>query len=351
MPLICYCNSRRLYCTKTRDMEMDALIEGFAKQLERSVEICKTAKITREQIAIHNILVTGLGGSGIGGTIVAQLADKHLKIPMLVNKNYNIPNYVNENSLVIVSSYSGNTEETLNALKQAFSKEAKIVCITSGGKVMDFAKCNGLDYIEIDGGMPPRSCFGYSFVAQLYILHYLGFINDSFKKDLKKAIQLLKDEENDIQKSARQIAAQLHHKIPIIYADASYEGVAIRFRQQINENAKMLCWHHVIPEMNHNELVGWRSESSDKAVIFLKNKTDYERNKKRMEFTKSVAKYYGAEIIEIESKGKSGLENALYLIHLTDWVSYYLSELTGVDAVEVDVISKLKNELAKNPLN
>jgi len=330
---------------------MDALIAGFSKQLERSVEIGESAKITREQIAIHNILVTGLGGSGIGGTIVAQLADTNLKIPMLVNKNYNIPNYVNENSLVIVSSYSGNTEETFNALKQAFAKEAKIVCITSGGKILDFAKSNGLDFIEIDGNMPPRACFGYSFVAQLYILHYLGFINDNFKKSLKKAVQLLNEEESNIQATAKEIAARLHKKTPIIYADASYEGVAVRFRQQINENAKMLCWHHVIPEMNHNELVGWRSESSDKAVLFLRNENDFDRNQKRMEFTKSVAKYYSADIIEIWSKGVSGVEKALYLIHITDWISYYLSEHTGADAVEVEVISKLKNELAKDPLN
>ncbi|NIR12624.1 MAG: bifunctional phosphoglucose/phosphomannose isomerase, partial [Desulfobacterales bacterium] len=109
----------------------------------------------------------------------------------------------------------------------------------------------GLDYIEIDGGMPPRACFGYSFVQQLYILHYMGFINDGFKKELKDAISLLDEEEADIMSRAREMATHLHNKIPIIYADASSEGVAIRFRQQINENAKMLCWHHVIPEMNH----------------------------------------------------------------------------------------------------
>ena len=332
-------------------MEMDALIEGFSKQLERSVEIGEKASISQSNTPIHNILVTGLGGSGIGGTIVSELASKHLKVPMLVNKNYFIPNYVNENTLVIVSSYSGNTEETLNAMKDAFKKEAKIICITSGGQILDFAKCNGLDYIVIDGGMPPRACFGYSFVQQLYILHYLGFINDTFKKDLKKAIQLLKNDEEEIKSTAMGIADQLEKKIPIIYCDAAYEGVAIRFRQQINENSKMLCWHHVIPEMNHNELVGWRNDSAKMTTVFLRNETDFDRNQKRMDFTKNVAKYYSADVIEIWSKGNSRIEKALYLIHLTDWVSYYLAELRGMDAVEVEVISKLKNELAKHPLN
>jgi glucose/mannose-6-phosphate isomerase len=332
-------------------MEMDALIAGFSRQLERAIEIGENASITKSTMPIHNILVTGLGGSGIGGNIVSQIVEEKLKIPMLVNKNYFIPNYVNENTLVIVSSYSGNTEETLNALKTAFRKEAKIVCVTSGGKIMEFARCNGLDYIEIDGGMPPRACFGYSFVQQLFILYYLGFLKDGFKKRLKHSIQLLKSEEPAIREEARAIAERLNNRIPIIYSDASYEGVAVRFRQQINENSKMLCWHHVIPEMNHNELVGWRNDYGKMAVVFLRNSTDFERNQKRMDFTKNVAKFYSADVIEIWSKGESAIEKVLYLIHLTDWVSYYLADLRNMDAVEVEVISKLKNELSRDPLD
>ncbi len=332
-------------------MKMDELIDGFTAQLERAIEIGEKAKLTKPLLAIHNVLITGLGGSGIGGTIVSELNRSNLKVPVAVNKNYSIPGFVNDNTLVVVSSYSGNTEETLNALKEAFNKEAKIVCITSGGKVMEFAQNNGLDYITIDGGMPPRACFGYSFVQLNYILAGLGLINNDFKKDLKKSIQLLESEKSNIQNTAKEIAERIQNKIPIIYCDAGIEGVAIRFRQQINENSKMLCWHHVIPEMNHNELVGWRGSYEDHAVIFLRNENDYSRNKKRMDFTKGVAKYCSADAIEIQSKGKSGMEKALYLIHLTDWISYYLSEHRKVDAIEVEVISKLKNELSKIPMN
>ena len=332
-------------------MKMNELIDGFTEQLERAIEIGENAKLTKSSLAIHNVLITGLGGSGIGGTIVAELLRDQLKVPVIVNKNYFIPSFVDENTLVIVSSYSGNTEETLSALKSAFSKEAKIVCITSGGEVMSFSQSNGLDFITVDGGMPPRACFGYSFVQLYYILSGLGLINNDFKKDLKKAIHLLENYSEDIQTIAKDVASKVHDKMPIIYCDAAIEGVAIRFRQQINENAKMLCWHHVIPEMNHNELVGWRGNYSNHAVIMLRNEEDYDRNQRRMDFTKSVAKYCGADIIEIMSKGESEIARTLYLIHLTDWVSFYLSEYRNADPIEIEVISKLKNELGKTPMN
>ena len=332
-------------------MNMNELIDGFTDQLERAIEIGENVKLTKSNLAIHNVLITGLGGSGIGGTIVSELVRDKLKVPVVVNKSYFIPAFVNENTLVIVSSYSGNTEETLSALKEAFSKEAKIVCITSGGEVMDFSRSNGLDYITVDGGMPPRACFGYSFVQLYYILSGLGLINNDFKKELKKAIQLLDNESEEIHSIAKDVAAKIHDKMPIIYCDAEIEGVAVRFRQQINENSKMLCWHHVIPEMNHNELVGWRGNYAGHAVIFLRNEDDYERNQMRMDFTKAVAKFCGADIIEINSKGKSQIAKTLYLIHLTDWISFYLSEHRNADPIEIEVISKLKNELSKTPMN
>jgi glucose/mannose-6-phosphate isomerase len=332
-------------------MKMDELINGFTGQLERAMEIGEKAKLSFGTTAIHNILITGLGGSGIGGTIVAELTANQIKVPVVVNKNYFIPAFVNENTLVIVSSYSGNTEETLSAMKEAFSKEAKIVCITSGGKVLEFAQCNGSDYIVIDGGMPPRACFGYSFTQLFYILSYFDLIKDDFKKHLKKSIQLLDEEKEDIHSKAKAIAEQIYDTMPIIYCDAAIEGVAIRFRQQLNENSKMLCWHHVIPEMNHNELVGWKSDYSNMTAIFLRNENDFERNQARMEISKKVAENCNAQILEIYSKGKSDIEKSLYLIHLTDWVSFYVSELRKVDPIEIEVIMKLKNHLSELPLN
>ena len=125
------------------------------------------------------------------------------------------------------------------------------------------------------------------------------------------------------------------------------EGVAVRFRQQINENSKMLCWHHVVPEMNHNELLGWRTNTNGLAVVYFRNKSDYDRNQIRIDINKKVISKFTQNITEIWSKGDSLIENSLYHINLGDWTSLYLSEMNNVDAIEIDVIDFLKGELAK----
>ncbi len=330
-------------------MKMDELVSAFTSQLKRAIEIGEKAKIGKNKFPIRNILISGLGGSGIGGTILSNVLRDDVAMPIIVNKEYQIPAFVNENTLVIISSYSGNTEETLSALMQAFKKNAQIVCITSGGLIQEYAETNDIDFVNIDPGSPPRAAFGQSFVQLLYIMHYLDLLEDGFKQYLQEAIALLDAEEDNIKVEAKAIAERLNKKIPVIYSDAKFEGVSIRFRQQINENSKMLCWHHVVPEMNHNELVGWREKNDNIAVVFIRNNKDFERNQERIEFTKEVVSQYASDIVEIYSKGDYDLVRCLYLIHLTDWVSCYLADLKGVDAVEINVINKLKSRLAENP--
>ncbi len=326
---------------------MKPLIEKFSAQMRQAVSIGETFKATPWPHPIKNILVTGLGGSGIGGTIVAQLCEKELSVPMIVNKDYFIPSFVNQHTLVVVSSYSGNTEETLQAMDMALKQGAKIVCVSSGGKTIELAQKHQLDTILIPGGMPPRSCYGYSSTQLFYILHAFGLIGEAFKAELNNAINLLDDQESFIQSEAKKLATHLIGKIPVIYTATHYEGVAIRFRQQIQENGKMLCWHHVFPEMNHNELVGWTQQHHDIAVILFRNADDYFRTAKRMDICKEIFSKYTPHIYEVWSKGNSPIEKSLYLIHFGDWVSWYLSEIRNIDCTEVKVIDYLKGELSK----
>lgn len=331
-------------------MQMEQLIQNFPNQIKRAIEIGESAQINSSSVSFNHIFISGLGGSGIGGTIFSQIVADELSIPILVNKDYSLPAYIGEKSLVIICSYSGNTEETLEVLRKAKDKAGKIICITSGGAILDFAKENNYDYIVIDGGMPPRSCFAYSFVQLFYVLNGLGLINADFKIKLEKSAALLLSEQHEIKTLANQMAIDLKDSIPVIYSDASYEGVGIRFRQQINENSKMLCWHHVIPEMNHNELVGWRGNYPNVKAVFLRNESDFIRNQERMEFLKEVIEPYCAGIFEIYSKGESNIERTFYLIHFVDWISQYLGIMNGFDTAEIDVINKLKGSLAANPL-
>jgi glucose/mannose-6-phosphate isomerase len=326
---------------------MEQLIANFPKQLEEAIEIGRTTKLNFNGKVFSNVVVSGLGGSGIGGTIVTEVVSDEATTPIIVNKDYFLPAFVNESTLVIISSYSGNTEETVNAMQQAIEKRATVVSITSGGKVIEIAQKNNLPYILIPGGMPPRSCLGYSLTQLFFILNAAGIISNRFEKELEKSVALLNKEEERIKKLALRVAKKLYKKTPIIYSATGFEGVSIRFRQQVNENAKMLCWHNVIPEMNHNELVGWVDKNKKLGVVIFRNASDYSRTQSRIENNKVVIAGCTSTIIELFSKGKSKLENSIYLIHLGDWISLYMAQLRGVDATEVNVIDKLKGALSK----
>jgi glucose/mannose-6-phosphate isomerase len=328
-------------------MKMNDYINDFTNHLREAIEIANNTNLKENTKEIRNVLICGLGGSGIGGTIVNDIVSTKAEIPIAATKDYSIPNFVNEHTLVIANSYSGNTEETLYALEKCQAKGAEIAVITSGGKLKIIAEKNNYNKIIIPGNQPPRAMFGYAFTELFFMLNHYGIIDDSFKSDFTKAIELLDTEKSDIQEQAMSLAKKMYKQTPVIYVANGFEGVAVRFRQQINENSKMLCWHHVVPEMNHNELLGWRTNVNDLAVVYFRNKSDYDRNQIRMDINKKVIAKFTENITEIWSKGDSLIENSLYHINLGDWVSWYLSEMNNVDAIEIDVIDFLKGELAK----
>jgi len=328
-------------------MKMNDYINDFSNHLREAIEIADNTTLTAYTKEIRNILICGLGGSGIGGTIVSDIISSKVNIPIAATKDYSIPNFVNEHTLVIANSYSGNTEETLYALEKCQARGAEIAVITSGGKLKTIAEENKYNKIIIPGNQPPRAMFGYAFTELFFMLNHYGIIDDSFKADFDKAICLIDTEKADIQKQAMDLAKKMYKQTPVIYVAKGFEGVAVRFRQQLNENSKMLGWHNVVPEMNHNELLGWRTNVDGLAVVYFRNKSDYDRNQIRMDINKKVILEYTTNITEIWSKGDSLIENSLYHISLGDWVSWYLSEMNNVDAIEIDVIDFLKGELAK----
>jgi len=332
---------------KQRKLEMKELIEAFPEQLLEAIQIGKKSRFTEHKADINNVLIAGLGGSGIGGSIVAEIVSDKANVPINVTKGYFIPAYINENSLVIISSYSGNTEETVNAMQLALAKKAKVVCVTSGGKIEEIAKENKLDHVIIPGGMPPRACLGYSLTQLFFILDFFKIVRFDFISELNRSVELLKKEERNIQKEAMDITLKIVGKIPVIYTTTNNEGLAIRLRQQLNENSKVLCWHHVFPELNHNELVGWTQENQKLAILILRDPQEYSRNDARIAISKEVFEKHTSTIIEIWAKGNSTIEKAFYLIHLGDWISWYLSEKRGVDASEIKVINHLKSQLSK----
>ena len=327
-------------------MRMDEHIFNFPAQLIEAIQIAQASELNKHKV--DSVLISGLGGSGIAGSLVQDWFSSEACLPIVVNKDYSIPSFVNANTLVIISSYSGNTEETCSAYELAKSKGACIVVISSGGKILSDAKVNHLQTITLPGGNPPRTCLGYSLVQVVAILETFEIISKGKLDIIRSSSEYLVQEVENIKLDAKNFAQRLFKKIPVLYGLSNTEAIALRFRQQINENSKMLCWHHVFPEMNHNELVGWTTENDTLAVVILRTDYDNQRVIKRVEICKGIFEKYCSEVLEIKARGKNFIEQAFYLIHLTDWISWYLAELNNVDAIEVNVIDYLKNELAKS---
>lgn len=326
---------------------MEQLIANFAAQMKEANEIGKAAVLKTTDKRIENVCLFGLGGSAFGGEVLKNYISDQCRVPFNIVRDYSIPAYIGENTLVIISSYSGNTEETLSCFEAALPKGATFVCVTSNGKVKQIAEANDIGHIVVPGGYPPRSAAGLSITQLLYIFRHYGLIKD-FSADLAEAISLVENfDQNDY---AKEIAASIKGNFPILYTSAEFESVAIRWRQQIEENGKHLCSHHVVPEMNHNELVGWKNPASvlkSSVAIFFESDLDHSRNLTRMEINKEIIGKYAGEVLTVKSKGNSRLAQLFYWLHLGDWVSLYLAYLNEEDPNPVEVIDFLKAELAK----
>lgn len=326
--------------------KMQAYIELFPSNLKEAHRIGSESIKSFNTKNINSVLIVGLGGSGIGGRICKDLVYDNCKVPINIINNYDIPSYVNEQSLVIAVSYSGNTEETLNAYHQAKTAGANITVISSGGKISDLARENGNNLITIPGGQPPRTSFGFNAPQLIFILESYGLLNQNFSNGLISASEFLVKEKQSIHALAKKSATHLLGKTPVIYTPSNLEGIGIRLRQQINENAKLLCWHHVLPEMNHNELVGWAIPNHEIAVIFLTSEDDHPKTEIRRSLTKEIIETKTNSILELRALGSTKIERAYYLIHLGDWISFYLAEALKVDPIEISVIDYLKSQLA-----
>lgn len=326
---------------------MKNLIENFTHQLTESYQIGVDSEFIPTNKNISSVVICGLGGSGIGGKIIQLLTQNIVNIPVVVTNDYETPAFVNENTLVIASSYSGNTEETIHAVKIAMKKKAEIAVITSGGELLELADKNQWNKNIVPGGEQPRAMLAYSLIQLLFLFKNYALTDHTFTHQINHISEFISQRENEIKYEAKSLAKQIVNKQLVIYSSSKLEGVAVRFRQQMNENSKELCWHHVLPEMNHNELVGWAGGNDNLVVIKLNSTFDFYRTQKRWDICKSVISEKTKNIFEINSQGDTLFAQELYLIHLTDWISYYVAELKAIDPVEVDVIMKLKSELAK----
>ncbi len=332
------------------------LIYNFPQQLTEGAHLGFIADLKLPGFTPQNIVLTGMGGSAIGGDLARSYLTYELKVPFTICRNYLLPEYVDDKSLVFVSSYSGETEETLSAFQDAKRRKARIIAITSGGTLLRECKRDGFPFILIPKGFPPRAALGYSFTPILIALSRLGLIHDKIE-ELEKTSKLLekKREECALEKKksenpAKRLALDLYGKFPIIYSSTDYfDAVGYRWKGQFGENSKILAYNNFFPEFNHNELVGWKvlDQIRNKlAVIILKDNGDHPRIKLRMQIVKNIILKKKVKVIEIESQGETLLSRIFSLIQLGDFTSFYLAILNRMDPTPVEVIDYLKKELA-----
>ncbi|MBN2226015.1 MAG: bifunctional phosphoglucose/phosphomannose isomerase [candidate division Zixibacteria bacterium] len=331
-------------------------IHDFPEQLLQAAEIGRQINLGFiNGNTLRHIIVAGMGGSAIGGDLIRSFLADRLPIPLAVCRHYTLPNYVNEQTLVIVSSYSGNTEETVSACRDALSRKASIICLTSGGKIGAIADEIHLPVVPLPPGYPPRAALGFSFVPLMFIMEKLGFaqkVEDDIHEiasGLKAYREQYKLETPTEQNPAKQLAQRIHNRIPILYSGPDrIDTVATRWKGQICENAKCLAFHNQFPEFNHNELVGWEAIDAyrDKLVaVYLMDSDDHDRVRLRMNIVRQVFANQHIEVAEVISQGDFPLGRIFSLIQLGDFMSYYLALLNGVDPYPVKVIDFLKDKL------
>ncbi|MDQ1329312.1 MAG: Bifunctional phosphoglucose/phosphomannose isomerase [Candidatus Poribacteria bacterium] len=336
--------------------DMKSILLHFADQYREAKNTVHSFNISESYGQVKNIVISGMGGSAIGGDLTRSLFSEECPIPIVINRDYGVPRFVDDSTFFIAVSYSGNTEETISAFENALERKAKIISISCGGKLQKLSKKAGTLHFTVEKkGLQPRCAFGYLFVPIVYFLSKTGLITDQSQnleesaEIIKHAVTKLSPDVPTENNKAKQLAINLFSRLPVIYAPQRYfDVVAMRWKGQINENSKMMAFHNVIPEMNHNEIVGWGSpiDISRKCVlIILTHKDESSKIRKRIDIAKSLITKEETQVIEIQAEGKSLLAKALYLIYLGDFVSYYLAMLNGVDPTPIERILILRSML------
>ena len=337
--------------------DMYSVLCDYPEQIRSGIDIGNTVNLSAiDTGAIRNLLVCGMGGSAIGGDILRVYAAGDGRVPVLVNRDYTIPAWVNNHTLVIIMSYSGNTEESLMAYEAAGRHHAQRVVITSGGQLLELAERAGVPAAIVPAGLAPRSALGYMF----FPLMMIAARSDLFELQ-QSTIKALNDDVLRVTKEladytapdnmAITIAEKLHGSLPVLYAaQTGLEAVLMRWRCQIEENAKMLAYSNVLPEMNHNEIVGWEQLPdllSRIVVIALHDLDDLPQIRKRLSITLDLIRPLASDILEVYADEPQPLSRVFGLILLGDWVSFYLAVGTGVDPYPIRNINILKSELGK----
>lgn len=327
--------------------DMKGIINSMPQQIKEAYNIHTNVSLRGE---ITKIIMCGMGGSSISGMILQNYLN--LSVPIILVQNYDLPEYVDKNSLVFIASYSGNTEESVSCYREARRKQLNIVVITTGGKLNEFCQKDFTPLILIPKGLQPRNAVAYLFFPIIRVLENSGLIANK-SDEIKKVIANLESNKESFNKTAKEIAEKLYGKLPVVYSSDRFYSAAYRLKCELNENTKIPAFCHKFPEMNHNELNGYVNYSKLNMnvpihIIMLKDEQDHKRVLKRMDITKKFIKELSNEKItftEIHIKGDCLLTKLFSTIYIGDLISYYLALRYGIDPTPVEIIERFKKEM------
>lgn len=305
--------------------------------------------------AVHDVLICGMGGSAIAGDLIATTYYERLRCAVQVHRGYYLPGWAGENTLHLLLSYSGDTEETLTSAMQALEREAPAIAVTSGGKLDTWYGQHGVPVMRIPAGLQPRMALLHMLIPSVVLLSRLGVIPpqddelDAARRSIAAAIDAYGPDRPTQANTAKQLAMRLADTVPVIYGAEATAGIAYRWKCQFNENAKQPSFWGALPELNHNEIVGFEEPGAfgDLAqVIILRDPRQHRQVERRIQLTKEIIGPRVHGVISLEAEGETPLARMLDLVLLGDYVSLYTACLRRVDPEPVDSIRLLKEGLA-----
>jgi glucose/mannose-6-phosphate isomerase len=329
-------------------------IYTFPEQIEQALHIGKRITLTRSYDDIEHIIFAGMGGSGMAGDITKSLVKEKCKKPICIIKNYTIPVWANERTLIICVSYSGNTEETLSCFDQAHQRNLPIIGLCTGGILLEKLLSSDYDYIIVPGGLQPRAALGYLTIPLVYLLYKLNYVDHSVIQELESVPAHLKQyretfTSQEQKNPAYLYAINLKQFMPVIFGESeTTDCIAQRWAAQLAENSKMISRTKTLPELNHNEIVGWHNNPhllKGSVIIWLVDRTMHERNRKRVDITKELLHGLAATQLQFEGSGSSWSHRLFYLINFGDWISYWCAIAHETDPTSIVAIDALKNRM------
>jgi glucose/mannose-6-phosphate isomerase len=342
---------------KIKEIDTKSMLSFYvdaAKHYGKALEAA--GKVSLNFSEPENVVVAGMGGSAIGGEMLKDLVREDARVPVEVSRAYSLPGYVDERSLVFIVSYSGETEETLSSFLDALKRKCMVICVSSGGRLLEFAEQLGVPFLRIPSGFPPRAALPYLFAPLMVLSEQLGVVS-GLSDYFSEAISVLgrvscecAPEVPVSRNAAKCLAVGASGSVPVIYGFGVFRSVAQRFKTQFNENAKVPSKWEFFSEVDHNEVVGWeRADSLAEcfSAIFLRDKAEPVEFRNRIEITKGLMPA-GSKLFEVWSQGKGVLARMLSAVCIGDFTSVYLALLRGVDPTPVETISVLKARMKQS---